>query len=288
MVFGEGYTMDPAEIAPVQALKEWMPSTVGDLRKMLGFLSYYCSYIPNFSCITQPLYQLLTAKENGSSGSEMVVIEEKPTQKRKEGNLASWTHTVWKQTHQATFSNLIDHLAKPPILGFPDYTQSFVLHCNASQEGLGAVLYQRQNGKMVVIAYGPRTLSTPEKNYHMHSGKLEFLAVKWTVCERFHHYLYYAPSFVVCTDNNPLTLHPLPTTKLTATGHRWIALLADFNFYIKYRSDKCNADADGLPRTPLDIDRFMEQCTEQMQPEVLQAEWWWSVKISHKAQGCFT
>lgn len=159
MVSGEGYTMDPVEIAPVQALKERMPSTVGDLNKMLGFLSYYHSYIPNFSRITQPLYQLLTAKENRSSGSEMVLMKEKPTRKRKEGNLASQTPIEWTRIHQATLSNLIDHLAKPPILGFPDFTQAFVLHCDASQERLGAVLYQCKNGRMVVISYGSRILS---------------------------------------------------------------------------------------------------------------------------------
>lgn len=39
MVFGGGYMLDTVEIAPLQALKERTPSTVGDLRKMLGFLS---------------------------------------------------------------------------------------------------------------------------------------------------------------------------------------------------------------------------------------------------------
>ncbi len=104
----------------------------------------------------------------------------------------------------------------------------------------------------------------------MHSGKLEFLALKWAVCERFHHYLYYAPSFVVYTDNNPLT-YVFTTAKLNATGHRWVAQLADFNFSIKYRPGKSNADLDGLLRMPLDIDKFMEQCTEQMQLDVLRA-----------------
>ena len=53
------------------------------------------------------------------------------------------------------------------------------------------VLYQRQEGRLKVIAYGSRTLSAPEKNYHPHSGKLEFLAMKWAICERVKDYLYY-------------------------------------------------------------------------------------------------
>lgn len=151
MVSDEGYTMDPAEIAPVQTLKERTPSTVGDLRKMLGFLSYYRSYIPNFSRIAQPLYQLLTVREKGSGGSGMVSRKGKPIQQRKESSLTSQTPIEWTQTHQVILSNLLDHLAKPPVLVFPDFTQPFVLHCDASQEGLGAILYQRQNGKMVVM-----------------------------------------------------------------------------------------------------------------------------------------
>jgi hypothetical protein len=106
------------------------------------------------------------------------------------------------------------------------------------------VLYQRSHGKLRVIAYGSRMLTPPEKMYHRHSGKLEFLALKWAICERFRDYLFHAPSFVVYTDNNPLT-YVLTTARLNATGQRWVAELADFNFKIKYRPGKANADADG-------------------------------------------
>lgn len=104
---------------------------------------------------------------------------------------------------------------------------------------------------MRVIAYGSRTLSVSEKNYHLHSGKLEFLALKWAITERFRDYLYYAPFFTVYSDNNPLT-YVLSTAKLNATGSRWVAELADFNFTIKYRPGKENIDADSLLRMSVD------------------------------------
>ena len=72
-----------------------------------------------------------------------------------------------------------------------------------------------------VIVYGSQTLKPTEKNYHPHSGKLEFLALKWAICEQFRDYLYYAPSFIIYTDNNTLT-YVLSSTKLNATGLRWI------------------------------------------------------------------
>lgn len=269
MVSEEGYSMDPAEIAPVQALKQRTPRTVGELRKMMGFLSYYRTYIPNFSRIAQPLYQLLAVPPCDSPP---------PKQKKSKkgfcvqarGHVPPSTPISWTQTHQGAVDILIDHLTEPPILAYPDFSQPFVVHCDASQEGLGCVLYQRQAGKLSVIAYGSRTLTPSERNYHMHSGKLEFLALKWAICERFRDYLFHAPHFVVYTDNNPLT-YVLTTAKLNATGHRWVAQLADFNFTIKYRPGKQNADADGLSRMPLDFDEFTRQCTEELSHRVISA-----------------
>ena len=148
------------------------------------------------------------------------------------GTQAQSSHAiVWTQEHQGVLEKLVDRLANPPILGYPDYGLPFVLHTDACNEGLGAVPYQRQYGKMRVIGYGSRTLTTAEKNYHLLSGKLEFLALKWAVCEQFRDYLYYAPSFTVYTDNNPLT-HVLSSAKLNSTGHRSVSELADFNIEI--------------------------------------------------------
>ena len=90
-----------------------------------------------------------------------------------------------------------------PVLAFTDYTKDFLLETDASKEGLGAVLSQKQeDGRFHLVAYGSRALATHEKNYH--STKLEFLALKWAITEHFEEYLLYQP-FLVRTDNNPLT-----------------------------------------------------------------------------------
>lgn len=268
IVSKDGYCMDPAEIAPVQALKDRKPETVGDLRKMIGFLSYYRQYIPNFSRIAKPLYSLLTTEKTAGRSVQEASMSRSKGKRRKPDQLSSSQPITWTEKHQQVLCQLIEYLLRPPILGYPDFEKPFVLHCDASQEGLGAILYQRQQGKLVVIGYGSRTLTAPESNYHLHSGKLEFLAMKWAICERFREYLYYAPSFVVYTDNNPLT-YVLTTAKLNATTHRWIAELADFRFSIKYRPGRANGDADGLSRMPLDMEQYMHTCSQEMEPETI-------------------
>ncbi|MCG7869398.1 MAG: hypothetical protein JAY74_23895, partial [Candidatus Thiodiazotropha taylori] len=76
----------------------------------------------------------------------------------------------------------------PPALAFADYKLPFKLHTDASVSGLGAVLYQYQDGADRVVAYASRSLKPAEKNYTAH--KLEFLALKWAVTDKFHDYLY--------------------------------------------------------------------------------------------------
>ena len=122
------------------------------------------------------------------------------------------------------------------------------MNIDASERGLGSVLYQKQvDGTFRVIAYASRSLSKTEKNYNAH--KLEFLALKWAITERFHEYLY-GGDFKVFTDNNPLT-YVLTSAKLDATGQRWIANLANYNFKIFYRCGRSNIDADS--RIPWEV-----------------------------------
>ena len=82
-----------------------------------------------------------------------------------------------------------------PVLAFADYIKPFLLETDASKDGLGAVLSQKQaDGWYHPIAYGSRALKPHEKNYH--STKLDVLALKWAVTEYFKEYLPYQ-SFLV-------------------------------------------------------------------------------------------
>uniref|UniRef100_A0A8P4KAG8 Gypsy retrotransposon integrase-like protein 1 n=1 Tax=Dicentrarchus labrax TaxID=13489 RepID=A0A8P4KAG8_DICLA len=142
-----------------------------------------------------------------------------------------------------------------PVLAYADFSLPFILEVDASYGGLGAVLSQAQAGKVRPIAYASRGLRPTERNMVNYSSmKLEFLALKWAMTEKFREYLL-GNKCVVYTDNNPLS--HLSSAKLAATEQRWAAQLASFDFEIKYRSGKSNTNADALscqhPPGPQDV-----------------------------------
>ena len=244
-------------------LKEKTPETVGDIRQMLGLLNCFRRYIQDFGKMASPLFNLLHAPEDIKWQRES---KDKNVLKKTTGQLSSKTKIKWEEIHQITLERLLDQLVQSPILAYPDYEKPFILHTDASLRGLGAILYQHQDDKLRVIAYASRTLSQAEKNYHLYSGKLEFLAVKWSISDAFRDYLYYTPNFTVYTDYNPLT-YITTSAKLNATTQRWLNELSDVNFIIKYRLGKTNTDAGTMSRLPFDIERYIESCNQKISPE---------------------
>ena len=77
------------------------------------------------------------------------------------------------------------------------------------------------------------------------SMKLEFVALKWALTEKFREYLL-GQRCIIFTDNNPLS--HLSTAKLGALEQRWVAQMAPFNYKVKYRSGRQNRNADALSR----------------------------------------
>ena len=254
LVSADGYRPDPADVAVLEKFRT-PPVNIGELRSLLGFLGYYRCYVQDFSRKVKTLYDMLkgVGKKENKGNSSKAKIE-------------------WREEHQEILESMINYLQSPEVIAYPDFNLPFFLHTDASNQGLGAVLYQTQEGKDRVISFGSRTLSEAEKNYNLHSGKLEFLALKWSVTERFSDYLIYGPHFTIFTDNNPLT-YILTTAKLNATGLRWVGELSNYNFTIKYRQGKENIDADYLSRRPMGIAEFRKQCKHTIDREGFASTW---------------
>lgn len=227
IVSAEGLHVDPEKVS---AVVDWkVPGNRKELRSFLGFAGYYRRFIQDFSSISAPLHALLKGESTKKKGKRLVDVPE----------------YCWTAVHQSSFEKLKDVITSVPVLAFADFSKPFELHVDASLNGLGAILYQAdQQGKLRPIAFGSRSLRPSEANYPAH--KLEFCALKWAVTEKFKDYLYHS-KFRVVSDNNPLTFI-LSTARLDATGHRWVAELADYDFDIVYRPGSRNADADGLSR----------------------------------------
>ena len=206
----------------VKAIAEYAPlQTYTEIRAFLSLVGHYRHFIKGFAWIAQPLNEHLTG-EGASWKSERVSLSEEALK---------------------AFEALKQACMQSPVLAFADYTKDFLLETDASKEGLGAVLSQKQeDGLFHLVAYGSQALTTHEKNYH--STKLEFLALKWAIMEHFKEYLLYQPS-LVRTDNNPLT-YIMSTPNLDATGHCWVSALAKYDFWLEYQKGWDNAMADAL------------------------------------------
>ena len=155
----------------------------------------------------------------------------------------------WTEEADKSFQVLKTSLTTTPVLAYPRFGQEFILEVDASLKGLGACLSQTgEDGQLHPIAYASRSLRGAEVKYpDFSSFKIELLALKWAVAEKFKGYLM-GSRCIVLTDNNPLA--HLQTAQLGATEQRWAAQLAPFNLEIKYRPGRLNRCADALSRYP--------------------------------------
>ena len=197
------------------------PDSYTSIRWFVGMVGHFRHFIAHSARLARPLNNHLEGDASKLKAHKVAL-----TRKAKEA-----------------FSLLKQALLQAPVLKFAHYSKPFVLETDTSSDGLGAVLLQEgEDGKLHPVAYGSRSLTKAERNYH--SGKTEFLTLKWAVTDHFKEYLIYQP-FVICTNNNPLT-YLFTTPNLDACGHRWVASLANLNFTIEYQHGRNNAAADAL------------------------------------------
>uniref|UniRef100_H3AIW1 Gypsy retrotransposon integrase-like protein 1 n=1 Tax=Latimeria chalumnae TaxID=7897 RepID=H3AIW1_LATCH len=227
VVSANGIATDPEKIQKT-------PTNWKEVSQFWGFTGYYCQFMKNYFKVAALLFCLTAGSPKRGKGMRKKVAKPLPF--------------LWIDECSQAFSTIKSKLITAPVLGYSDYSLPFILQTDASIEGLGAVLAQVQSGVERVIAYASRGLSHTEKRYPAH--KLEFLALKWAVADKFQDYLLEC-HFTVLMDNNPL-VYVKSTTQLDATSQRWIAKLAEFDFEVKYHPGRNNTSADGLSRMPMD------------------------------------
>nr|GFB27880.1 putative reverse transcriptase domain-containing protein [Tanacetum cinerariifolium] len=209
VVNSEGIHVDPNKI---EAVKNWKtPKTPTEIRSFLGLAGYYRRFIASFSEITKPLTLL--------------------TQKNKKFK--------WGDEQENAFQTLKDKLCDAPILALPEGADDFVVYRDASNQGFGCVLMQRNK----VIAYTSRQLKIHEKNYTTHD--LELGAVVFAL-KMWRHYLYGTKS-VIYTDHKSLR-YIFDQKELNMHQRRWIKLFSDYDCEIRYHPGKANVVADALSR----------------------------------------
>ncbi|GJV34365.1 putative reverse transcriptase domain-containing protein [Tanacetum coccineum] len=209
VIDSEGIHVDPAKI---ESIKDWeSPKTPTEIRQFLGLAGYYRRFIEGFSKIAKPMTKL--------------------TQKSVKFN--------WGEKEETAFQTLKQKLCSAPILALPEGSENFVVYCDASHKGLGAVLMQKEK----VIAYASRQLKIYEKNYTTHDlelGAMVFALKMWR------HYLY-GTKCVVFTDHKSLQ-HILDQKELNMRQCRWLELLSDYDCELRYHPGKANVVADALSR----------------------------------------
>ncbi|GJS74752.1 putative reverse transcriptase domain-containing protein, partial [Tanacetum coccineum] len=249
VIDSEGIHVDPSKI---KAIKNWdVPTTPTEVRQFMGLAGYYRRFIEGFSLIAKPLTKL--------------------TQKNKKYE--------WGEDEEEAFQMLKQKLFSAPILALPEGSEDFVVYCDASIKGYGAVLMQREK----VIAYASRQLKKHAENYTTHD--LELGAVVFAL-RLWRHYLY-GTKCVVYTDHKSIQ-YILDQKELNMRQRRWIELLSDYDCKIRYHPGKVNVVADALSQKerekPIRVralvmivfpdlsERILKAQTEAMKEERVKAE----------------
>ncbi|GJS75967.1 putative reverse transcriptase domain-containing protein [Tanacetum coccineum] len=174
---------------------------------------------------------------------------------------------IWGEEQESAFQLLKQKLCEAPILALPEGNDNFVVYCDASLQGLGVVLMQREK----VIAYASRQLKPHEENYTTHD--LELGAVIFAL-KIWRHYLY-GTKCTVFTDHKSLQ-HILRQKELNMRQRRWLELLADYDCEICYHPGKANVVADALSRKkrikPLRVRALILTVHPKLPSQILEAQ----------------
>ena len=219
VIGGDGIRPDPCK---VNAVVNWpQPSTITELRSFLGLANFYRKFMKDYSKTVAPLNDLL---KKGAS------LEQ------------------WSTQHDAAFTSVKTLLTTSPTLVPFSRNAHTIVHCDASEEAIGAVLTQDHGGDYHPVAYESRKLTAAEKNYPTHEKEL--LAIIHALAV-WRHYLE-GQHFKCITDHNSLR-YISTQPNLSKRQARWVEKLQQFDVDIEYKSGSSNTVADALSRRPHDV-----------------------------------
>ena len=226
LISERGLKCDPAKLKAVSECK--CPSDCKDpmkaVRSFLGLCGYYRKFICGFAQIAAPLYALL-----------------------QKGHKFAWTKEC-----QEAFEQLKVALTSPPTLAYPDWSKKMIIHCDASDLSLGAVLSQvGDDGKERPISYAGRNLKPAEQR--MSAYEREVLAILYSL-DHFESYLTGVPCDVV-TDNRAVSFLLKSPKSSNNRIARWAMKLSTYpNVKLINRMGSRNSNADALSRFEYEID----------------------------------
>ena len=217
-----GLHLNPEKVKPILELS--IPRSLKQVRRLLGMVAWYRRFVPDLAAVVEPITWLTRKKQR----------------------------LVWGPEQAGAFAEIKRILTTRPVLGCPNFELPFVLQCHASTVGLGAILSQIDGDKEMVVVYGSRTLSEPERRYS--ETERECLAVIWAT-QKFRPYLE-GTEYRVYTDA-PSLRWLLNQKHSSGRLGRWIVALQDKNFTILNRNGTSNCLPEALARTP-DDDNVLE------------------------------
>uniref|UniRef100_A0A183BQV4 RNA-directed DNA polymerase n=1 Tax=Globodera pallida TaxID=36090 RepID=A0A183BQV4_GLOPA len=238
----DGIRTSPEKVEAIQKMPA--PENLKELQSFLGMVGYYGKFIPSMATLSEPLNEL-----------------------RRTG--VKW---YWGKEQQEAFSQIKRMLVSNELLVHYDPEKPLFLATDASDYGVGAVLFHKdaESGKMGVIGYASRTLNPAERKYAQ--IEKEGRAVIFGV-EKFNQYLY-GRKFMLQTDHEPLKRIFGPKGQLPVVAarrlHRWSLILMNYEFDIEYCPTNSFGYADGLSRLPSpEIDQI---CKDSREVKAIQEE----------------
>jgi transposase InsO family protein len=239
----DGVHTSPEKIESI--IKMPAPKNLKELQSFLGMVGYYGKFIPSMSTISEPLNEL---RRNG----------------------VKW---FWKNEQQEAFEKIKAMLTSNELLVHYDPDKPLYLATDASDYGVGAVLFHKElkSGKVGVIGYASRTLNSAERNYAQ--IEKEARGIIFGV-EKFNQYLY-GRKFVLQTDHEPLkkifgSKSAIPVVAAKRL-HRWSLILMNYDFEIEYCPTREFGNADVLSRLPnpeINKIQLVDQEIQEIQDDV--------------------